>query len=555
MLKSLSIRNFVLIDRLNIEFEDGFSVMTGETGAGKSIILGALALVLGQRVDSKSIQAHAEKCVVEALFDLSAYRLEEFFSSHDLEYDARNCILRRELHRSGKSRAFVNDTPASLSVIKSLGDRLIDIHSQHQNLLLADTHFQLNVVDVMSQTGPLLKTYGETYNRYLSLSAQLTALVEKAAKEKEEEDYLRFQFEELKTAHLAENEQTELEQEWDTLTHAEEIKLALYKVTSLLNGDEQGAVRMVKESASAMAGLEACFPKAVEYAERLRSACIDLNDLSSEMETLKEDIEYNPERMEWVNSRLNTLYSLQQKHHVSSVGELMACRDAFDGQLQLIDSYEEEIASLTEQQAEVYRHLTAQAAEISAMRKKAAGSVEQPLVQRMMQLGMTNTRFKIEFADKPRPSADGMDEIAFLFSANRNEPLKPVAQTASGGEISRLMLCVKAMIAGFAALPTIIFDEIDTGTSGDIADRMAGIMQELGQRMQVIAITHLPQIAARGRVQYFVYKQDTDERTYTRIRRLDEAERVHEIARMLSGATLTDASVANAKELLNGSIK
>lgn len=551
MLKSLSIRNFVLIDRLNIEFEDGFSVMTGETGAGKSIILGALALVLGQRADSKSIQAHAEKCVVEAVFDLSAYHLEDFFSANELEYDALNCILRRELLVSGKSRAFVNDTPASLSVIKLLGDRLIDIHSQHQNLLLADTHFQLNVVDVMSRTEPLLKTYRETYNRYLSLSAQLTGLTEKAAKAKEEEEYLRFQFEELKAAQLAENEQAELEQEWETLTHAEEIKHALYKVAAHLNGDEQGIIRMLKESVSAMTGVQACFPKAEEYAERLRSAGIDLNDLGAEIEVLKEDIEYSPERMEWVNSRLNTLHSLQQKHRASTVGELIAYRDAFGGQLQLIDSYDEEIASLTGQQADVYRHLTAQAAEISAQRKKAAESVEQQLVQRMMQLGMPNTRFRIDFAARPRPAADGIDEIAFLFSANRNEPLKPVAQTASGGEISRLMLCVKAMIAGFAALPAIIFDEIDTGTSGDIADRMANIMQELGQRMQVIAITHLPQIAARGKAHYFVYKEDTDERTYTRIRRLDDAERVHEIARMLSGATLTDASVANAKELLN----
>ncbi|MDR1103582.1 MAG: DNA repair protein RecN [Tannerella sp.] len=551
MLKSLSIRNFVLIDRLNIEFEDGFSVMTGETGAGKSIILGALALVLGQRADSKSIQAHAEKCVVEAVFDLSAYHLEDFFSANELEYDALNCILRRELLVSGKSRAFVNDTPASLSVIKLLGDRLIDIHSQHQNLLLADTHFQLNVVDVMSRTEPLLKTYRETYNRYLSLSAQLTGLTEKAAKAKEEEEYLRFQFEELKAAQLAENEQAELEQEWETLTHAEEIKHALYKVAAHLNGDEQGIIRMLKESVSAMTGVQACFPKAEEYAERLRSAGIDLNDLGAEIEVLKEDIEYSPERMEWVNSRLNTLHSLQQKHRASTVGELIAYRDAFGGQLQLIDSYDEEIASLTGQQADIYRHLTAQAAEISAQRKKAAGSVEQQLVQRMMQLGMPNTRFRIDFAARPRPAADGIDEIAFLFSANRNEPLKPVAQTASGGEISRLMLCVKAMIAGFAALPAIIFDEIDTGTSGDIADRMANIMQELGQRMQVIAITHLPQIAARGKAHYFVYKEDTDERTYTRIRRLDDAERVHEIARMLSGATLTDASVANAKELLN----
>ncbi|MDR3194585.1 MAG: DNA repair protein RecN [Tannerella sp.] len=551
MLKSLSIRNFVLIDRLNIEFEDGFSVMTGETGAGKSIILGALALVLGQRADSKSIQANAEKCIVEAVFDISAYQLDVFFAANDLEYDARNCILRRELLSSGKSRAFVNDTPTPLSVIKSLGDRLIDIHSQHQNLLLGDTHFQLNVVDIMSQTGTLLDTYKGVYNRYLSLSAKLTDLAGRAAKSKEEEEYLRFQFDELKEAQLTEEEQTELEQELETLSHAEEIKLALYKITALLNGDEQGAIRMIKDSLSAIGGLEACFPKAKEFAERLQAAYVDLNDLAAETAVLKEDIEFSPERMEWVNNRLNRLYTLQQKHHVSSVAGLIACRDAFGEQLQIIDSFDEEIALLTRQQTGLYQQLTVQAEQIGKLRKKAARIIEQQLVQRMMQLGMPHTRFGIAFTAKPRPGADGTDDICFLFSANRNEALKPVAQTASGGEISRLMLCVKAMIAGFAALPAIIFDEIDTGTSGEIADKMANIMQELGGRMQVIAITHLPQIAAKGRAHYFVYKKDTDERTCTRIRRLDEAERIREIARMLSGASLTEASLANARELLN----
>jgi len=550
MLKSLLIRNFVLIDKLDIRFEGGFSVVTGETGAGKSIILGALALVLGQRADNKIIQVGSEKCIVEAAFDISAYRLENFFLTNDLEYDPQQCILRRELLSSGKSRAFVNDTPAPLSVIKALGDRLIDIHSQHQNLLLADTHFQLNVVDVMAHTGDLLRDYGEIYGEYRTLSAQLADWEAKAKKTGEQEDYIRFQYEELKSARLVEGEQTELEQEQDTLLHTEDIKASLYKLTALLDGDEQGAIQQIKESLAAMESLQSCFPKAAEYAERLQSAFIDLKDLTAEATVLKEDIEFDPERLEWVNNRLNTLFSLQQKHRVKSLEDLIVCRDRFEEQLKAIDSYDEEIAAMRKKIAEQYQIIEQDALEISDMRKKAAHGIEQQLEQSMMLLGIPNVRFQIAFERRSKPMEDGMDEICFLFSANKNEPLKPVAQTASGGEISRLMLCVKAMIAGNTALPAIIFDEIDAGTSGEIADKMADIMQDLGRKMQVITITHLPQIAAKGKVHYFVYKEDTEERTLTRIRPLDDGERINEIARMLSGASLTEASLANAKELL-----
>jgi DNA repair protein RecN (Recombination protein N) len=330
MLKSLFIRNFVLIDNLNIQFEDGFSVMTGETGAGKSIILGALALVLGQRADNKSIQAGAEKCIVEAVFDISAYQLENFFRTNDLEYDPQQCILRRELLSSGKSRAFVNDTPAPLSVIKALGDRLIDIHSQHQNLLLADTHFQLNVVDVMADTTGLLEDYREKYSEYVALSNQLADREAKAKKSGEQEDYIRFQYEELSAARLVEGEQAELEQEQDTLLHTGDIKASLYKLTASLDGDEQGILQQLKEALSAMESLKSCFPKAVEYAERLQSALIDLKDLAAESAVLKEDIEFDPDRLGWVNNRLNTLYSLQQKHRVKSLEELIVCRDQFE---------------------------------------------------------------------------------------------------------------------------------------------------------------------------------------------------------------------------------
>ncbi|AEW22518.1 DNA repair protein RecN [Tannerella forsythia 92A2] len=550
MLQSLFIRNFVLIDELHIRFDEGFSVVTGETGAGKSIILGALGLVLGQRADSKSIQSGADKCVVEAVFDVSAYQLEDFFLSHDLEYDAKNCILRRELMSSGKSRAFINDTPAPLSVVKALGDRLIDVHSQHQNLLLADTQFQMNVVDIMAKTESLLVAYRREYDRYQSVVRQLEELEALAAKSRQDEDYLRFQVEELRAAQLTAGEQEELEAELETLSHTEEIKSALYKVTDNLIGEERGVVQQLKEALHDVEALEAYFPKAKDFADRLRSAWTDMADLASETDVLKEDVEFDPNRLEWVNERLNTIYSLQQKHRVPSVEELLAIQQQLTTQLSAIDLFDEQMETLTKQRETIYEALMVQAGALTARRHEAATEIEQQLVDRMVLLGIPNTRFRIELWPKEKPSADGMDEVCFLFSANKNEALKPVAQTASGGEISRLMLCIKAMIAGFAALPAIIFDEIDTGISGEIADKMADIMQDLGQKMQVITITHLPQIAAKGRAHYFVYKEDTAERTLTRIRLLTTGERVNEVARMLSGASLTDAAVANAKALL-----
>lgn len=550
MLQSLFIRNFVLIDELHIRFDEGFSVVTGETGAGKSIILGALALVLGQRADSKSIQSGADKCVVEAVFNVSAYRLEDFFRSHDLEYDAESCILRRELMSSGKSRAFINDTPAALSVVKALGDWLIDVHSQHQNLLLADTQFQMNVVDIMAKTESLLVAYRREYERYQSVVRQLEELEALAAKSRQDEDYLRFQVEELRAAQLTAGEQEELEAELETLSHTEEIKSALYKVTDNLIGEERGVVQQLKEALHDVEALEAYFPKAKDFADRLRSAWTDMADLASETDVLKEDVEFDPNRLEWVNERLNTIYSLQQKHRVPSVEELLAIQQQLTTQLSAIDLFDEQMETLTKQRETIYEALMVQAGALTARRHEAATEIEQQLVDRMVLLGIPNTRFGIELWPKEKPSADGMDEVCFLFSANKNEALKPVAQTASGGEISRLMLCIKAMIAGFAALPAIIFDEIDTGVSGEIADKMADIMQDLGQKMQVITITHLPQIAAKGRAHYFVYKEDTAERTLTRIRLLTTGERVNEVARMLSGASLTDAAVANAKALL-----
>lgn len=550
MLKSLFIQNFVLIDNLDICFNPGFSVITGETGAGKSIILGALSLVLGQRADGKSIKQGADKCVIEAVFDISKYQLESFFLGNDLEYDPESCILRRELYASGKSRAFVNDSPVALAILKELGTRLIDIHSQHQNLLLGDNRFQLRVVDVMAENEILLILYKKEYTRYQGLRKELSNLKERAAQSKQEEDYIRFQLDQLEEANLQPDEQDELEQEQETLSHAEEIKSSLYRVSSCLDGEEQGVVSLLKESLSSMDALERYFPRAKEIAERLRSAYIDLNDLASEMEGLIEDVEFNPDRLTWVNERLDTLYALQQKHRVSSVEELIALRDQFRAQLADIDSFDEQIAALEKQVQDAYKELLQQASVLSEQRKIASVAFAQQLVQMVAPLGMPHTCFQVDVVPRKEPESDGMDEIRFMFSANKSMALQPVAQTASGGEISRLMLCIKAMIAGFTALPTIIFDEVDTGVSGDIADKMGHIMQDLGSKMQVFAITHLPQIAAQGKAHYFVYKEDVQDRTVTRIRPLDSEERIREVARMLSGSALTEASLANAKDLL-----
>ena len=550
MLRSLFIQNFVLIDSLDIQFDNGFSVITGETGAGKSIILGALSLVLGQRADGKSIKSGSDKCVIEATFDVSKYQLEEFFHVNDLEYDPEICILRRELFSSGKSRAFVNDSPVPLTVMKELGSRLIDIHSQHQNLLLGDNRFQMKVIDVMAENEILLILYRKEYQRYLSLKRELKDLTEKADQNRQEENYIRFQLEQLTDAHLVAGEQEELEQELETLSHAEDIKGSLYKITELLNGEEQGSVQLIKEALSTADSLERFYPKAREIAERLRSAYIDLNDLASETDVLKEDVEFNPERLEWVNERLNTLYTLEQKHRVPTVEELIAIQDKYTEQLHDIDSFDEQIEGIKAQLEISYQELLQQAAVLSEQRKIASKAIASQLVKMVIPLGMPNVRFAVDFVARPEPESDGMDDIRFLFSANKSGELQPVAQTASGGEISRLMLCIKAMIAGFTALPAIIFDEVDTGVSGDIADKMGDIMQDLGTKMQVITITHLPQIAAKGKDHFFVYKEDTTERTITRIKKLNKEERVKEVARMLSGASLTGASIANAKELL-----
>jgi len=550
MLKSLTIRNYALISNLEIEFPRGFSVVTGETGAGKSIILGALALILGQRADVKSIKQGASKCLIEGIFDISSYDLEPFFTERDLDYDSKNCIFRRELGASGKSRAFINDSPVSLTDLKELGAFLVDIHSQHENLMLANTHFQLQVLDVLVKNKDLKAEYYSNYQQYITLSKQLKELKEKIQKQTAEEDYLRFQFKQLDEAKLQTGEQATLEQELETLSHVEEIKSGLYQVEHLLSSDENGVVSSLKNALNIAQALKKVYGASDEISERIQTAYLDLKDLSMDVSSRQEGLEFNAERLQEVSERLDMIYSLQQKHHLASVEELIALRDELDKQLQVIDNSEEEVLKLEKELDRSYTTVLQNAEKLSKTRKQAAALLEKQLVEKVSILGMPHIRFESQLSAKQQPDATGMDDVAFLFSANKNGELKPIAQTASGGEIARLMLGIKALISGAMALPTIILDEIDTGVSGEIADKMGNIMHEMGNVMQVLTITHLPQIAAKGDTQFFVYKNENNQSTETHIRQLSKEERIKEIAQMLSGSELTDAAIENAKELL-----
>ena len=550
MLRSLYIQNYALIEKLDISFGAGFSVITGETGAGKSIILGAIGLLLGQRAEVKAIRQGASKCVIEARFDISAYGMEPFFEENELEYE-EECILRREVYASGKSRAFINDTPASLVQMKELGEQLIDVHSQHQNLLLNKEGFQLNVLDILSHNDEQLSVYQSLYREWKQTQQDLADLIARAEQNKADEDYIRFQLEQLEEANLSAGEQEELEQETDTLSHAEEIKAGLFRVGQLLTSDEGGLLAGLKESLNTMLGLQKVYSPATELAERLESTYIELKDVSQEVSSQEEDVEFNPERLEEVNDRLNLIYTLQQKHRATTVEELLTLAEEYAAKLAAITSYDERIGELTTLCDTLYNKVKKQAAVLTKARTGAAREVEKQMASRLVPLGMPNVRFQVEMGIRKEPGVHGEDTVNFLFSANKNGSLQNISSVASGGEIARVMLSIKAMIAGAVKLPTIVFDEIDTGVSGEIADRMADIMQEMGEQdRQVISITHLPQIAARGCAHYKVYKQDNETETNSHIRRLADEERVEEIAHMLSGATLTEAALNNAKALL-----
>ena len=550
MLRSLYIQNYALIEKLDIGFDSGFSVITGETGAGKSIILGAIGLLLGQRADVKSIRKGASKCIIEARFDVSAYGMQPFFEANELEYEDE-CILRRELYASGKSRAFINDTPASLAQMKELGELLIDVHSQHQNLLLNKEGFQLNVLDLLAHDEAELAAYQRLYNDWRQARQDLEALVARAEQSRADEDYIRFQLEQLEEANLTDGEQEELEQEAEMLTHAEDIKAGLYRAGQALNADEGGVLEALKDCQNTMMGLRSVFAPAGELADRLDSVYIELKDISQEVADKEEEVEFNPARLDEVNARLNLIYSLQQKHRVDTVKALLSLQESYALQLSAITSSDEDIARLEAQVKELFSQVTAQAQVLTEARTRAALEVERQMAARLVPLGMPNVRFQVEMGVRKEPGGHGADTVNFLFSANKNGVLQNISSVASGGEIARVMLSVKAMIAGAVKLPTIVFDEIDTGVSGEIADRMADIMQEMGDNdRQVISITHLPQIAARGRAHYKVYKEDNEVETNSHIRRLTDDERVEELAHMLSGATLTEAALNNACALL-----
>ena len=550
MLRSLYIQNYALIEKLDIGFDSGFSVITGETGAGKSIILGAIGLLLGQRADVKSIRKGASKCIIEARFDVSAYGMQPFFEANELEYEDE-CILRRELYASGKSRAFINDTPASLVQMKELGELLIDVHSQHQNLLLNKEGFQLNVLDLLAHDDAELAAYQKLYNDWRQARQDLEALVARAEQSRADEDYIRFQLEQLEEANLTDGEQEELEQEAEMLTHAEDIKAGLYRAGQALNADEGGVLEALKDCQNTMMGLRSVFAPAGELADRLDSVYIELKDISQEVADKEEEVEFNPARLDEVNARLNLIYSLQQKHRVDTVKALLSLQENYALQLSAITSSDEDIARLEAQVKELFSQVIAQAQVLTEARTRAAREVERQMAARLVPLGMPNVRFQVEMGVRKEPGVHGADTVNFLFSANKNGVLQNISSVASGGEIARVMLSVKAMIAGAVKLPTIVFDEIDTGVSGEIADRMADIMQEMGDNdRQVISITHLPQIAARGRAHYKVYKEDNEVETNSHIRRLTDDERVEELAHMLSGATLTEAALNNARALL-----
>lgn len=550
MLQHLYIKNFTLIDELNIELHPGFSVITGETGAGKSIILGAIGLLLGQRADSKSIKQGADRCVIEAHFDLSRYDLKPFFDENDIEYDDHDTIIRRELTAAGKSRAFINDTPVALTMLKELGDQLMDVHSQHQNLLLNKQDFQLNVVDILANDSKELDIYRQSFVNYQQKTKELNQLREEIEHNKQNADFLQFQFEELEAAHLVEGEQEELEQQSETMSHAEDIKTALYEADNALNGDEYSVISLVKSAYNALNDISKVMPKTADLTERLDSCRIELKDIAEEVSQLLERTDFDPAELENINNRLDRLYELEKKYHAESVEELIKQRESLKQQLSHIENSDEALNE-KEKEVEQLRNQCAQHAEtISKMRQTTAQQMRSQLAQRLEALGMPHARFDISIT-QAELGKNGQDNVSFLFSANTSTPLQPVSQVASGGEIARVMLSLKAMISGAVKLPTIIFDEIDTGVSGKIAEKMAQIMQEMGRtERQVISITHLPQIAALGSHHYRVSKEETKNGTISHMTELTSEERITEIAQMLSGSDITQAAIDNAKQLL-----
>ncbi len=550
MLKHLYIRNFTLIDVLDIDLHEGFSVITGETGAGKSIILGAIGLLLGQRADGKTIKTGADKCVIEALFDLSRYHLEPFFKDNEIEYDAHDTIVRRELSSSGKSRAFINDTPVSLSLLKELGEQLVDIHSQHQNLLLQKQDFQLGVIDVIANDEQQLTAYRQCYDKMLDTSRRLAIMSNDIEQNRQRADFLQFQYEELTAANLVEGELEELEQKSATMTHSEDIKSALYTADNALTAEGQGIVGQLRTASTALKSISKVYPDAEELSQRMESCYIELKDMAQEVGTRLDNVDFDPAELDTINHRLDRLYDLQKKYHADTIDGLISQRDELKKKLAAIENSDEALEALQKELKSHQADCQELASELTRLRTHAAETVEKEMLKKLVPLGMPHVRFNVKM-EPVELNSNGHDKVSFLFSANTSTPLLPIAQVASGGEIARVMLSLKAMISGVVKLPTIIFDEIDTGVSGKIAEQMACMMQDMGSHgRQVISITHLPQIAALGIAHYKVSKQETAQGTISLMEELTPEQRITEIAQMLSGSNISEAAIQNARQLL-----
>ena len=554
MLKSIIIKNFALVESVEVDFSSGFSVITGETGAGKSVFLGAIAMMLGQRSDVKAIRDGADRCVIEGHFDISSFALESFFAENDLDYCADDCIIRRELSSTGRSRAFINDSPVSAALLKELGARLIDIHSQHQNLLLGNKDFQLGVLDILAADAHLLDAYRQKYVAYSAAQKELAALKEALASSSRDEEWLRFQVDEIERAALREGEQEELEQEQQELSHAEEIQAALYGAYNAIDGNEQGLLRSLRDAANALSRISAHYAAASELGERIESNYIELKDCCDELQQRASRVQFAPDRLEFVDRRLALIYDLQKKHRAASLGELIEIGKGYRERLDKIDNSDWELSQARKRCTALRSELAAAATVLSEARRAAADKLKSNITDILVNLGMPMIRFEVEIKEAADFAPMGGDVVTFLFSANSISAPQPLSDVASGGEMARVMLALKSLIATNLNQPTLIFDEIDTGISGILAERMGRLMQQMGSaQRQVLSITHLPQVAALGASHYKVYKEETVKGTLTHIVKLGKEERVREIAQMMSGEVLTEAALENAALLLSKS--
>ena len=553
MLKHISIRNFALIERVEVDFSAGFSVITGETGHGKSVFLGAISVLLGQRSDAKSIREGADRCVIEGCFDISDFAMQGWFEENDLDYDSE-CIVRREVAASGRSRAFVNDTPVSVTQLKELGARLMDIHSQHQNLLLGDRNYQLRVLDTLSGNKALLDSYKGLYDNYRALNSELKKLKESLESSRRDEEWLRFQLDELEAAKLVDGEAETLEQEMRELSHAEEIQSALYGACTGIDGEGNNLLQTLRESANALSRISSHYGAASELSNRLENCYIELKDCCAEMEQRAERVQYSPDRLDFIERRLALIYDLQKKHRVEGVAELLALAADFACRLDKIVCGDDDIRALEHRIAALGKELATSAAEITKVRKASAQHLQKEMVALLVNLGMPMIRFEVDFGVTDGFTSLGCDVVTFLFSANSSSAPQPLSDVASGGEMARVMLALKSLVASSTSQPTLIFDEVDTGVSGVLAERMGKMMQQMGSaNHQVLSITHLPQVAALGSRHYKVHKEETEKGTVTDIVELEQQDRVREIAQMMSGEVLTDAAINAANLLLSQS--